>query len=239
MILPVDLRLRLVTVVVALVILSPLAHPGPGFAWLGLTLTLTLTDAGPFPWRRLLHLEAFLVLLLITLPLTIPGEPLFRIGSFGASREGISRALLVASKVTGAMLLLTTAFSRVEPARLGQALRGLRCSDRLVRLLLGVIRYLGLIRAESARLQDAMRMRAFVPRTGLHTWRSYGNLIGMTLLRAMDRADRVEEAMRMRGSRGLVPVSPLPPAERRDWLTGGLFLAAAFGLLIWDLSWAT
>lgn len=239
MILPLDLRLRLVTVVGALFILSPLAHLGPGFAWLGLTLALTLTHPEPFPWRRLVHLEAFLVLLLITLPLTIPGEALFQVGSFGASREGMLRALLVAAKVTAAMLLLTTAFSRVEPVRLGQALRGLGCPEALVRLLLSVIRYLGLMRAEAARLQDAMRMRAFVPRTRLHTWRSYGNLIGMTLLRAMARADRVEEAMRMRGSRGLVPVSPLPPAARRDWLAGGLFLAAVCGLLIWDLLWAT
>ncbi len=35
----------------------------------------------PLPWKRLLHLESFLVLLFLTLPFTVSGEPLLQIGS--------------------------------------------------------------------------------------------------------------------------------------------------------------
>lgn len=233
-ILPHDLRLRIVTVVGVLLALSSLTHAGPGFAWLALAIALAVMDPNPFPWRRLLHLEAFLLLLLITLPLTIPGEALVSVWGLTVSQEGLARAILVVAKVTAAMLVLTVGFSRVEPTRLGQALRGLRCPEGLVRLFLGVVRYVDLIRAEATRLQEAMRMRSFAPRSTLHTWRSYGNLIGMVLLRALARADRVEEAMRLRSYAGRFPIPASVPITRRDWVSGLLCLAVAVGLLLWD-----
>lgn len=233
-ILPGDLRLRVITVVGVLVILTPLVTPAAGLVWLGVAVTLALMDPNPFPWRRLLHLEAFLAVLLITLPLTIPGQPVFEVWGLSASHEGLTRAVLVAAKVTAAMVFLTVAFAPVAPVRLGQALRALHCPERLVRLLLGVIRYLDLIRGEVARLQDAMRMRCFHPRSNLHTMRSYGNVIGMVLIRALARADRVDEAMRMRGYSGQMPVPVFARAGWSDKMATALCILAAIGLLVWD-----
>ena len=75
-----------------------------------------------------------------------------------------------------------------------------------------------------------MRARGFRPRTSRHTWRSYGNLMGMLLVRALERAQRVEEAMLCRGYNGAFPYRPLPAPARRDWtrfgaITGGGLIA--------------
>ncbi|MDV7145764.1 energy-coupling factor transporter transmembrane component T [Tropicimonas sp. TH_r6] len=236
MILPEDLRLRLVVAAGVVIILSPMSQLWPSLAYLGLILGLALSSGTALPWRRLLHLEAFLILLLITLPLTVPGTPMLRLWGLTASWEGGERAAVVALKVTASMLLLTISFAHEEPVRLGQALRDLRVPETLVRILLGVLRYLALIRSEFARLQDAMRLRSFRPRSNWHTWRSYGNLIGMLLLRATARADRVEEAMRMRGFDGRLPTTPMPAVQPRDWPLAGLAAVLALGLLIWDLT---
>ncbi|WP_138469243.1 cobalt ECF transporter T component CbiQ [Poseidonocella sp. HB161398] len=234
MIRPGDLRLRLVSALAAILLMTPVAGLGPAACYLGLVLALVLAAERTLPWRRLLHLEAFLVLLFLTLPFTIPGETLFRIGPLAASREGVLRVLVLAAKVSGSVLLLSLFFARAEPARLGAALRALGLPEAMVRIFLGLVRYLGLIRAEFARLQDAMRMRAFRPGSNRHTWRSYGNMTGMLLLRAVARAERVDEAMRMRGYAGRFPGSALPPPAAADWLAGAGLVILAGLLLLWD-----
>lgn len=232
--LPGDLRLRMLAGFGALVLIAPLSRQGPAAAALAVVLALFAVQRQPLPWRRLWHLEAFLVLLLVTLPFTLPGTPLLRIGPLVASHEGLERAGVVAAKVAASVLLLTLVFAATEPERVGAALRALRLPEPLVRIFLGVVRYLGLIRAEMQRLQDAMRMRSFRPGSNRHTWRSYGHLLGMMLLRALQRADRVEEAMRMRGYAGrFLAETPARPAAR-DWLAGLLLLAGAAALLAWD-----
>lgn len=233
-ILPADLRVRLVAGGGALLLISPVVHPGPAFAALAAVLALGLVDGQPLPWRRLWHLEAFLALILLTLPFTLPGTPLWRIGPLTASAEGLWRAAVLGAKVTASVLLLAILFGRVEPERLGAAFRALRVPEALVRIFLGVLRYLGLIRAEMHRLREAMRMRSFRPASNLHSWRSYGNLIGMMLVRAMQRAERVEEAMRLRGYAGRFPGVDPGPVARADLWAGLAGLALAAALLVWD-----
>lgn len=236
MILPGDLRLRIAAVAFVIVLLSPVSGAGPALGYLVFALAVVLSAGRPMPWRRLLHLEVFLLLLLVTLPFTLPGTRLFSLGPLTASREGLARAGVLALKVSGSALLLIACFADVEPARLGQALRGLGLPEPLVRIFLGLVRYLGVIRGEFARLQEAMRMRAFRPRSNRHTWRSYGNMMGMLLLRSMARAERVEEAMRMRGYAGRFPGEAAAPAPARDWYLAGGLVTLALVFLIWDLA---
>jgi cobalt/nickel transport system permease protein len=123
------------------------------------------------------------------------------------------------------MLLLF--LGSVEPDRVGGALRGLRVPEPLVRLFVLTARQIVLFRDEVTRLREAMRARGFVPRTDGHTWRSYGNLVGMLLVRALERARRVEEAMLCRGYDGRFPYLAAPPPAARDWAALALIAAAA------------
>jgi cobalt/nickel transport system permease protein len=90
----------------------------------------------------------------------------------------------------------------LEPAVLGHALARLRVPDKLVHLLLLTVRQIELVHQELGRLRRAMRARAFQPRSDRHTWVSYGNLIGMLLVRSLDRSQRMLAAMRCRGFDG-------------------------------------
>ena len=92
----------------------------------------------------------------------------------------------------------------------------LRLPEPLVRLFLLTVRYLSLTRSEARRLHDAMAGRGLSRRaSNRHTWRSYGYLIGMLLVRALDRAQRVEGG---RCAAAAFPdASPMPPCRRRPW----------------------
>ena len=139
--------------------------------------------------RRLAHVEGFLLVLLVLLPLTTPGTPILQAGPFTASAEGLSLAATLALRIGTCVIIVFALLGRLEPARLGQALGQLGVPAQLVHLLLFVIRYADLFRAEVRRLIEAMRGRGFAPRFGTHALRTYGNLAGMLLVRALERAE--------------------------------------------------
>lgn len=216
---PQDLRLQIVAAFILILAISQV-HLFPVAA-----VVLAVTGAAAWLmrlerrlWLRLLHVEGFMVLLFLMLPLTTPGQPLVSIGVVSASIEGLERAALIACKVSACVLVLMVTLGPVEPARLGAALRDLGLPEPVARLIAMTARYLQLIRDEARRLHDAMRARGFRPGSNRHTWRSYGNLIGMLLVRALDRSRRIEEAMLCRGYGGRFPRRAHSPPTGSDWM---------------------
>lgn len=232
---PHDTRLRLIAASLIVLALSQLQHLGLSLATLLLVFSLALIEGlKPGAWRRLFHAELFVLLLLVTMPFAIPGEPLFSIGIWNVSKEGVVRAGLLASKVSAAVLLLAMFLGEIEPARFGATLKALRMPERLVRLLVMTVRYIFVFRSEAERLQTAMKARAFTPGTNRHTWTSYGYLIGMLLVRSQDRARRVENAMICRGYQGHFPYMDMAAPDLWDWVTFTGLSASAVALLIFD-----
>lgn len=235
----IDLRPQIITLlplVLALAALTRLPVALAAFAgaamlaaFAGLRLRETL--------HRLAHVEGFLLLLLLFLPFTMPGRPLLHLGPLTASAEGLARAGLIAAKVGAIALLLAALLGRIPPERLGRSLAALGVPQRFLRLMEAILRHSHSARAGLSRQSEAMRARAFRtappgPRQMLHHWHSYGHLLGGALLRGLDRAERVEEAMRLRG--GGVPSEPLPPLRGRALLGSLLAACIAAGLLIAD-----
>jgi cobalt/nickel transport system permease protein len=171
---------------------------------------ITLALLAEVNWRdmlhRLAHVEGFMVVLLILLPLTMEGRTLLAIGPLALSETGLMRALAIVLKVNAAVIATMALLATLEPVRLGRGLASLGVPARLVHLLLFLVRYQSLFREEGARLMEAMRARGFAPRLDLRTWRAYGNFTGMLLVRSMERAERVEESMRCRGFSGKFPL---------------------------------
>ena len=235
LIVPRDLRLRLVAAFLGVAALSQLHDLHVAAAALLAAVVVTLAAGiDRRLLRRLVHVEGFVLLLLATLPFAVAGDPLFTLGPLTASTEGLARAGLVACKVSAAAFILMLFLGSVEANRLGAALQSLKVPETIVRLLVMTVRYLTLIRQEAHRLRESMRARAFRPRSNRHTWRSYGYLIGMLLVRALERAQRVEEAMRCRGYAGRFPHAAMPAPAARDWLACAV-LAGLFTLaLVWD-----
>ena len=234
MILPDDLRLRLLSGGVALSCLAGLQRPEPAAAAL-FALVLAHPMLGiALPWRRLWHLEAAVILLLVSLPFTLPGQTLVQIGGWQASLEGAVRALVIGCKVTASALLVSLLLGRVPLLHLAAALRGLFLPAPLVAVLIGAMRQIGTLRAEMARLQEAMRARSFRPGSNRHTWRSYGHMLGMLVLRSLHCATRIEEAQRLRGFAGALALHPLPPPRRADQAAAFALVAMAGLTLWWD-----
>ena len=90
----------------------------------------------------------------------------------------------------------------MAPSTLGHALYRLKVPVKLVHLFLFTVRYIDVFYKEYKTMRMAMKARGFIPRTDLHTLRSIGYLIGMMLVRSLERSDRIMEAMKCRGFDG-------------------------------------
>ncbi|BBF94007.1 cobalt ECF transporter T component CbiQ [Blastochloris tepida] len=200
---------------------------------LGLGLALLSGLSGRDVVARLVHMEGFLLVLLVVLPLTAPG-PTIALGPVELSQPGLDRAVLVLLRVNLCALAILTLLGGLEPVHLGHALGRLKVPAKLVHLFLFSARYVAVIRAEAVRLHEALRVRAFRPRTSLHTLRTLAYFVGQLLVRAFERAERVDEAMRCRAFAGRFALVADARLTRHDALFAGGLATGLFCLLLLD-----
>ena len=152
--------------------------------------------------KRLRMLFLFIVLLWITLPLSVPGMTVYRVAGLSVSMEGLRQTLSISLKAIAIVLLALALLGTSTVFSLAHALSHFHLPKKLLYLFFLSYRYVHVIGVEYHRLRDAMRIRAFRPGTNMHTYRSYGYLIGMLLIRSFERSERIYHAMLCRGFQG-------------------------------------
>ncbi len=199
-----DPRARLVMAAIFALVVAVTRHTRTGLVGLSLgilVLAALRPPLGPLV-RRLSAINVFIVFLAVTVPLTMSGSALWNFGSLHISREGVALALAVTLKANAIMLVFIAFVASIPFPTLGHALECLGLSRKLTFLLMFTYRYIHTLADEWRRLNTAARLRGFVPRTGLHTYRTTGHMLGMVLVNSFDRAGRVYQAMLLRGFAG-------------------------------------
>jgi cobalt/nickel transport system permease protein len=184
--------------------------------------------------KRMAAMETFMLAVLVLLPFTTPGTTLFELGALSASQEGLTLAVTIILKANSVVLMLLALVGTLEPVVLGHALARMRIPTKLVHLFLLTIRYISVLHEEYQSLRRAMQARAFSPRSNFHTWRSFGNLLGMLLVRSLERSQRVMAAMKCRGFDGRFHLLSEQHWQWRDSLLLVFALAALGALLTLD-----
>ncbi len=208
----------------------------PSFLCLFFAFVITVIDKQPAVplLKRLAVANFFILFIWLTVPLTMPGESLVSLGPLAWSKEGARLALAVTSKCNAILLIFFALVSGISLSRIGCALEQLRAPPKLVFLFLFTCRYVYVIGEEWQRLQTAAKLRGFVPRNSLHTYRTIGNMLGLTFVNAVDRSRRIYEAMQLRGFTGTFhTVTELRRTSADTWFLV-LFFIVVGGLLCLD-----
>jgi cobalt/nickel transport system permease protein len=236
-----DPRLRIVAATLfALVVVSLSGLQTLALA-LGLAILLMLwarLPAGP-TLKRMAAMDGFMLFILLLLPFTVPGAPIFTWGSFSASAEGLHKAVAIVLKANAIVLALLALVGSLQAVTLGHALARLRMPATLVQLLLFTVRYINVIGEEFARLRTAMRARGFRPGNNRHTYQSFGYLVGMLLVRSLERSERILAAMRCRGFQGRFHLMDQFAYRLGDAVFAGAAACVLAALLALDLLHAT
>ncbi|MDY6989835.1 MAG: cobalt ECF transporter T component CbiQ [Thermodesulfobacteriota bacterium] len=185
--------------------------------------------------RRLVPLNVFILLLWFFLPFSYEGEPLFSLGPLVGTREGVLYAARISIKSNAIMALLIALVVSTSVFALGHALGALKVPAKIVYLLFFTLRYTHVIHQEYLRLMNAMKVRGFRPGTNMHTYKTLAYLVGMLLVRSLDRAERVRKAMLCRGFTGNLQSLSTFSIKGLDVISLIVMLAliVALGLLEW------
>ncbi len=184
--------------------------------------------------KRILTVNFFTLFLWLTLPFTYGGAEYTSFLSLQLSLEGLGTAALITVKTNGILFCFLALLATSPLVNLGHALEKLGMPRKLIFILLFSYRQLFIIYQEYERLQRAAALRGFVPTNSMHTYRTYGHLFGMTLVKSWKRAERIHQAMLLRGFHGkLIPLNQ-PPLTGKDQLF--LFIMLLLSLLLAGVS---
>lgn len=232
-----DPRSRILAAVafaVLVVSLNGIMVPAIGF---GLSIAALLATRLPVKatLRRMAAMDGFILFMLALLPFTVPGETLFSVFGLPFTLDGLLRAVEIAVKANAVILMLMVLVGTLEPVTLGHALHRLKTPVTLVHLLMFTVRYISVLHQEYLRLRGAMKVRSFRLRNSLHTYRSIGYLVGMMLVRSVDRSERILAAMKCRGFTGTIPLLDTMRFSSRD----GVFamVCTLLALTLFVLEW--
>jgi len=225
-----DARVKLIPALAITLILalsSSFLVTGTGCILTGVLLTLSRPDPGLL-LRRICSVNIFTLFLWFTLPLTYGGTKTLPFFFLDLSLDGIRVATLITLKTNGILFCFLALLATSTVASLGHGLEKLGMPRKLTFLLLFSYRQLFVIHQEYLRLQRAARLRGFIPANSLHTYRTYSHLFGMTLVKSWNRAERVHQAMVLRGFNGtLIPLNQ-PELRRGDYLFLATILLISF-----------
>ncbi|MCK5312017.1 MAG: cobalt ECF transporter T component CbiQ [Desulfobacteraceae bacterium] len=153
-------------------------------------------------FKRLKPLFLFLLMIWVLLPITFNGDTAFKVLSFDISRQGLEYCAMVTIKSITIILFFMAFIATMTIGVMGQAMQKLYISNKFIFLVLMTYRYIFVIGEEYQRLLRAAKIRGFVSRTNIHSYKTYAYISGMLFVRASMRAKRVHQAMICRGFNG-------------------------------------
>lgn len=187
--------------------------------------------------RRLASANGLFLLLAASLSCTYPGTPWEHWSAIRV--EGAMLGLRIAVKGNAMLCLLLALSSTSSVAAMAQGMRRLGLPEKLVLLLAFSYRQIFITVDAWDRRRQALAARCFRPRMSLHTYRTIATLFAQTLLGSLDRAARIQDAMRARCFQGAFHVLEVPRDEGVPGRIGLPLAALACGtlLLALDAGW--
>ena len=190
---------------------------------------VALLSLAGLPWgyvlRKVLLAVPFVLFVAIFNPL-LDREPMVRIGAVTLSGGWVSfLSIMIRFALTVSAAFILIACTGLDAVCLG--LERMRVPKAMVVQLLFLHRYLFVLMEETSRTIRAYSLRSF-RRSGV-LWRVFGSLVGLLLLRTIDRAQRIHAAMLSRAFDGEIRIARRLSFGWRD----ALFVAgwAAFFVL--------
>ncbi len=161
--------------------------------------------------KRLILINIFTLFMWCIVPFAISSkenpvtEPILaEFGFLAITVQGFNLMVLITIKINTILISIISLLGTSPLYTLAQAGIKLKFSTKLINLFLLTIRYIYVIFDEYLTLSNAMKIRGFKLNLSKNTIIGLANLLGLLLVRSMDRAERIHHAMLCRGYDGTI-----------------------------------
>jgi len=187
----VDARAKMLFAVAAIIIVVSSRHPYVPLIVFFLSLVSLLGIRVPLR----------IILLRVAAPLAIAGAILFMQILFYGMAEGLARGFLITTKVLGAVSVIIFLSMTTPVNKLLNAARWFKVPNTWVEIAMLSYRYSFVLLEDAVTIRNAQKVR--LGYSGLaRSLRSFGELMGSTVIRTYDRSIAVYESMVLRGYNG-------------------------------------
>lgn len=203
------------------------------FLFLIYALTLLLIAKLKFKtlFSRLFIANFFIAFIWVFIPLSHYGNPYLELGSIKLSQEGVIYALSITIKCNAIIIATITLLSTSSVFSLAHAMLHLKMPKKIVTVFFLFYRYISVIHDEYLKIKKAAILRGFVPKTNIHTYKTFAYMIGGMLVKSYERAEEIYKAMLCRGFRGYFPLVEHFQTRKSD------IIFIIISLLIFTLFW--
>lgn len=132
----------------------------------------------------------------------------------------LDQALMVTLKANAIIMATIALLATSSIFSLGRASLDLGFPKKLVSIIFLLYRYLTVNHEEYERLKRAISARGFIPKLNVHTYKTYGYLIGGLLVRSYERAEETYKCMLSRGFKGDFPLFEVLKLRKKDLIFG-------------------
>ncbi len=186
--------------------------------------------------RRTRGLIVFIAVFAVLVALTADDGRRLSLGPISVSTHGLALAGMVGAKAVGITLLALSLVATTPFAQLCRSLKRVGCPARLVGVILLSYRMNFALGGEMESMQAALAARGFRLRLNRRALATIGLVIGSLLVRSLDRADRLYNAMLARGYDGSIPylsTRSVAPGDVIKMLVAILLAGALVGARLW------
>ncbi|MDY4162469.1 MAG: energy-coupling factor transporter transmembrane component T [Sutterella sp.] len=160
--------------------------------------------------RQWLSVNVFILFIWILTPMTTPGEAVVGTGWYALTREGLTLSLMATLKCNAAFFWYVLWTDGLTLSAFARGLSEIGFPQKLVTLLLLTARQIGVFSLTARQLGEAARLRGFVMRADLRTYRTAASFAAILFLRAREKSRVMEEALRLRAFTGVWPSAGAP-----------------------------
>jgi cobalt/nickel transport system permease protein len=235
----IDPRWKLAALLPAAAVAGSLRTPGPALTALAGAALMVWFARLSLRWylARIGSLVIVLALFLVFLPFLDHGmEERWNLGGLSLSPRGLTFAVVLLVKAVALLSLLMAAATTAPADVYLKALHCLRVPGVVVQIAALTVRYLAVVLEEFGTIRIALRVRGYRQHASLESLRTVGHVAGMLVVRSSERAERVAQALRCRGFDGRFQALTTFRTRAVDVLFFGAVVAAAAGVLAWDLN---
>lgn len=189
----VDARAKMLFAAAAIIIVVSSQHPYAPLIVFFLSLIFLLG----------IRIPPRIILLRLAAPLSIAGAILFMQIFFYGMAEGLARGVLIMAKVLGAVSLIIFLSMTTPVNKLLNAARWFKVPNTWIEIAMLSYRYSFVLLEDAITIRNAQKAR--LGYSGLaRSLRSFGELMGSTVIRAYDRSIAIYESMILRGYNGSI-----------------------------------